>query len=1080
MQEKRKVSKPAASKGGKKRLICDLHIHSKYSRATSGECLPEYLDLWARRKGIGLVGTGDFTHPAWRALLAETMEPAEEGLYRLKADRRLPDITAGGQPAPRFVITGEISSIYKKNGRTRKVHNVILLPSLEAAEKLALRLEAIGNLHSDGRPILGLDSRDLMEITLEACPEAMLIPAHIWTPHFSLFGAFSGFDTIEECFGDMTPHIHALETGLSSDPPMNWRLSALDGYRLVSNSDAHSPSKLGREANIIEMECSYPALVRALSDPGDRAFRGTLEFFPEEGKYHLDGHRACGQRLTPEQTEQAQGRCPACGRKITIGVLHRVEQLADRPEGYVPDHAPAFERLVPLPEVIAASTGFTVASARVARQYEAMLQTLGPEFSILRELPLEAIERAAGPCVAEGIRRVRAGRLTLLAGYDGEYGKIEILNPAEIKQLSGQMSFLGAAVPARPARKAASARRAPAGQPPEPTGPDRRQGADGALAGLNGEQRAAVMARERAVAVVAGPGTGKTKTLVARIQYLVEQGVDPAGIMAVTFTNQAAGEMRQRLEAALGTAPVQAMTIGTFHAICLRQLTAQRGRVLIVDEGEALLMAEETTQALNEKLSPRALLQGVSRLKNGMEPGIPMEAAEAYQRRLEAYGVLDFDDLLLEALALEEAARGVTHLLVDEFQDMNRMQYRLMRAWSAAAQSVFVIGDPDQAIYGFRGADPQCFEHFFADFPGAQAIRLNRNYRSTPQVLGCALAAIAQSGPEQDKRRLTPNQGDGARVRWLSAGDEFGQALFVTKEINRMTGGIDMLDTHTLARDRDSDKVRSFSEIALLYRTHRQAELMEKCLRQEGIPYTVAGRDDLLEQAEARGAAAFFRSLLYPGDRAALITCLRQALGVKKKTAESYAALAVGEAAPEALALDPGIARYHELARAYGPRADRESPQRLLTDWARDMALADSPAMERLIHMAVFDGRMEPFLRKLALGGESDLVRSAQAAYLSDAVSLMTLHGAKGLEYPVVFLCGANEGLIPLDTPGRRGDPEEEKRLFYVGLTRAKEELIVINWSKPSPYLSRFPAALVKRGRAQEGPARQGRQLSFL
>ena len=1061
-------------------MICDLHIHSKYSRATSGECLPEYLDLWARRKGIGLVGTGDFTHPAWRALLAEAMEPAEEGLYRLKADRRLTDFMAGGQPAPRFVITGEISSIYKKNGRTRKVHNMILLPSLEAAEKLALRLEAIGNLHSDGRPILGLDSRDLLEITLEACPEALLIPAHIWTPHFSLFGAFSGFDTIEECFGDMTPHIHALETGLSSDPPMNWRLSALDGYRLISNSDAHSPSKLGREANILDTEYSYPALISALSDPLDKTFRGTLEFFPEEGKYHLDGHRACGQRLTPEQTEQAQGRCPACGRKITIGVLHRVEQLADRPEGFIPEQAPAFERLVPLPEVIAASTGFTVASARVTRQYEAMLQTLGSEFAILRELPLEAIEKAAGPCIAEGIRRVRAGRLTLLAGYDGEYGKIEILNPADIKQLSGQMSFLGATAPSKREKKTAEARNAPARRQAEMPGTAAQQPETGALAGLNEEQRTAVTAGARAVAVVAGPGTGKTKTLVARIQYLVEQGADPSGIMAVTFTNQAAGEMRQRLEAALGTAPVQAMTIGTFHAICLRQLTAQRGRVLIVDEGEALLMAEETTQALNEKLSPRALLQGVSRFKNGMEPGIPMEAVEAYQQRLAAYGVLDFDDLLLEALALDEAAPGVTHLLVDEFQDMNRMQYRLMHAWSAAAQSVFVIGDPDQAIYGFRGADPQCFDRFFADFPDAQAVRLNRNYRSTPQVLGCALAAIAQSGPEQDKRRLTPNQADGARVRWLSSGDEFGQALFVTKEINRMTGGIDMLDTHTLARDRDSDRVRSFSEIALLYRTHRQAELIEKCLRQEGIPYTVAGRDDLLEQGEARGAAAFFRSLLYPGDRAALITCLRQALGVKKKTAESYAALAVGEAAPEALALDTGIVRYQELARAYGPRVDRESPQRLLTDWARDMALADSPAMERLIHMAVFDGQMELFLRKLALGGESDLVRSAQASYLSDAVSLMTLHGAKGLEYPVVFLCGANEGLIPLDAPGRRGDPEEEKRLFYVGLTRAKEELIVINWSKPSPYLARFPSALVKRGRAQEGPARQGRQLSFL
>ena len=1060
-------------------MICDLHIHSKYSRATSGECLPEYLDLWARRKGIGLIGTGDFTHPAWRALLKETMEPAEEGLYRLKPDKRLPDGTAGGQSAPRFVITGEISSIYKKNGRTRKVHNVILLPSLEAAEKLALRLEAIGNLHSDGRPILGLDSRDLLEITLDACPEGLLIPAHIWTPHFSLFGAFSGFDTIEECFEDMTPYIHALETGLSSDPPMNWRLSALDGYRLISNSDAHSPAKLGREANLIEMEYSYHALARALSDPQDQSFRGTLEFFPEEGKYHLDGHRPCGQRLTPEQTEQAQGRCPACGRKITIGVLHRVEQLADRPEGFVPEHAPAFERLVPLPEIIAASTGFTVASARVTRQYEAMLQALGPEFTILRTLPLDVIERAAGPCVAEGIRRVRAGQLTLLAGYDGEYGKIEILNPAEIKQLSGQISFLGAAAPSKREKKTAAVRAAPARRQAETPETAAQQPETGTLAGLNEEQRAAVTAGARAVAVVAGPGTGKTKTLVARIQYLVEQGANPAGITAVTFTNQAAGEMRQRLEDALGSDPVRAMTIGTFHAICLKQLTAQRGQVMLLDEGEALLLAEETVESLGEKLSPRALLQGVSRFKNGMDPEIPMEAVEAYQRRLAGYGVMDFDDLLLAGLDSAAAPLDVSHLLVDEFQDMNSTQYRLMRAWSAAAQSLFIIGDPDQAIYGFRGADSQSFDRFFADFPDAQMIRLNRNYRSTPQVLGCALAAIADKGPEQDKRQLIPSRKDGARVRCLSAGDEFGQALFVTKEINRMTGGIDMLDTHTLARDSVPDQARSFSDIALLYRTHRQAEMLEKCLRQEGIPYTVAGRDDLLQQQEARGAAAFFRSLLYPGDRAALITCLRQAMGVKKKAAESYAALDTGEAIPETLAQDPGILRYGQLAQAYGPRLEQEAPQKLLAAWAQDMGLTASTSMDRLIHMAVFDERMEPFLRKLALGGERDLVRSAQATYLSDAVSLMTLHGAKGLEYPVVFLCGANEGLIPLEAPGRRGDPEEERRLFYVGVTRAKEELIVLNWSAPSPYLAQFPAALIKRGRAQEGPQRQVRQISF-
>ncbi len=1063
-------------------MICDLHIHSKYSRATSGECLPEYLDLWARRKGIGLVGTGDFTHPAWRALLAETLEPAENGLYRLKADKRLPDGTAGGQPMPRFVITGEISSIYKKGGRTRKVHHVILLPSLESAEKLALRLEAIGNLHSDGRPILGLDSRDLLEITLEACPDAMLIPAHTWTPHFSLFGAFSGFDTIEECFDDMTPYIHALETGLSSDPPMNWRLSALDGYRLVSNSDAHSPAKLGREANLIDMEYSYAALARALSDPEDRSFQGTLEFFPEEGKYHLDGHRACGQRLTPEQTEQAQGRCPACGRKITIGVLHRVEQLADRPEDFVPEHAAAFERLVPLPEVIAASTGFTAASARVTRQYEAMLQTLGPEFTILRELPLGMIEQTAGPCIAEGIRRVRAGQVTLLPGYDGEYGKIEILNPAEIKQLSGQMSFLGAAMPVKRPGRAMSKGSVPARKPVEPEKePMHLQKAEktGALEGLNEQQRSAVTSRAPAVAVVAGPGTGKTKTLVARIRYLVEQGAEPAGITAVTFTNQAAGEMRQRLEAALGPEPVRAMTIGTFHAICLKQLTEQRGRIWLLDEGEALMLAEETAQGLDGKLSGRALLQGVSRYKSGLEPEIPLEAIEAYQRRLADYGVLDFDDLLLEALSASAIPR-VTHLLVDEFQDMNRAQYRLMRAWSGAAQSVFIIGDPDQAIYGFRGADSQCFDRFFADFPEAQSIRLNRNYRSTPPILGCALAAIADKGPEREQRRLIPSRADGARVRCLRAGDEFEQALFVAKEINRMTGGIDMLDAHSLAGDREPDGARSFSDIALLYRTHRQAEILERCLRQEGIPYTVAGRDEFLEQPEVRGAAAFFRSLLYPGDRAALITCLRQGMGVKKKAAETYAARAAGEEASEVLAQDPGILRYEQLAQAYGPQLEQQPPQKLLTAWVRDMGLTASPAMERLIHMAVFDRKMDLFLRKLALGGESDLIRSAQATYLSDAVSLMTLHGAKGLEYPVVFLCGANEGVIPLDAPGRRGDPEEEKRLFFVGLTRAKEELIVLHGPRPSAYLACFPSALVKRGRVQEGPQRQGRQLSFL
>lgn len=322
--------------------IADLHIHSRFSRATSKEGDAPHLDLWARYKGIGVVGTGDFTHPAWRQELGEMLVPAEEGFYTLRPELRLEGAPANA-PDPRFVITGEISTIYKKNGRTRKVHHVILLPSLEAAESLSQKLEAIGNLHSDGRPILGLDSRDLLEIVLETCPEAVYIPAHIWTPHFSLFGAFSGFDTIEECYEDLTPYVHALETGLSSDPPMNWQVSALDGLTLVSHSDAHSPQKLGREADVIDTELSYPAMARAIQT--GEGFAGTLEFFPEEGKYHLDGHRNCRLCLEPSQALELGGRCPVCGKKLTIGVQHRVEELADRPAGFRPANAKPFESL---------------------------------------------------------------------------------------------------------------------------------------------------------------------------------------------------------------------------------------------------------------------------------------------------------------------------------------------------------------------------------------------------------------------------------------------------------------------------------------------------------------------------------------------------------------------------------------------------------------------------------------------------------------------------------------------------------------------------------------------------------------
>ena len=406
--------------------IGDLHIHSRYSRATSKDCTPEHLDLWARRKGIHIVGTGDFTHPAWREELKEKLEPAEDGLYVLKDGYRIKEDPVPGGKIPRFVVTGEISSIYKKNGKTRKVHSLILLPGLEDAEKISARLEQIGNIHSDGRPILGLDCRDLLEIVLELCPRAVYVPAHIWTPHFSMFGAFSGFDTVEECFEDLTPYIHAVETGLSSDPPMNWRVSALDRFQLISNSDAHSPAKLGREANLFDIPLSYEGLYRAIQT--GEGLGGTIEFFPEEGKYHMDGHRKCGLCLTPSETVKYNGKCPVCGRKITIGVSHRIGELADRPEGYVKPGAKPFESLVPLPEVIGASVGRGAAGVKVQREYRRLLAELGPEFEILRNIPPEDIRRAAGDRMAEGIQRLRNGQVECVPGFDGEYGVIRLFD----------------------------------------------------------------------------------------------------------------------------------------------------------------------------------------------------------------------------------------------------------------------------------------------------------------------------------------------------------------------------------------------------------------------------------------------------------------------------------------------------------------------------------------------------------------------------------------------------------------------------------------------------------------------------
>lgn len=398
-------------------FIADFHIHSKYSRATSKDMDVAHITEWAKLKGITLMGTGDFTHHLWLEELKHTLEDTGKGLFVYKGIY--------------FILTSEISSIYSKNGRTYRIHNIVISPSFKTTDKINERLSRLGNLASDGRPILGLDAAELARIIFDIDENCMIIPGHIWTPWFSLFGSMSGFDKIEDCFEEQTTKIFALETGLSSDPAMNWRLSALDRFSLISNSDSHSPSKIGREANVFDCELTYQAIRGALQTKDKKKFLSTIEFFPEEGKYHFDGHRLCGVRFSPEETKSHNGKCPKCAKLVTVGVMNRVEKLADRKEDFVPSGSIPFKHLIPLDEIIAEAKGVSKGAVSVEREYRSIVAKFGTEFAILLRASKEELEKGLPARIAEGVLRVRAEKVQIKAGFDGEYGTISIFEGDE-------------------------------------------------------------------------------------------------------------------------------------------------------------------------------------------------------------------------------------------------------------------------------------------------------------------------------------------------------------------------------------------------------------------------------------------------------------------------------------------------------------------------------------------------------------------------------------------------------------------------------------------------------------------------
>ncbi|HEX8628281.1 MAG TPA: UvrD-helicase domain-containing protein, partial [Catenuloplanes sp.] len=895
--------------------VADLHIHSRHSRACSRDLTLPNLAWWSRRKGVALLGTGDFTHPAWYDHLRANLHPAEPGLYRLSpeaerdVDRRLPPRLASTEDGAqtRFMLSVEISTIYKRDERTRKVHHLIYLPDLDAVARFNTALGRIGNLAADGRPILGLDSRDLLEITLTASPDGYLVPAHIWTPWFSALGSKSGFDAIADCYGDLAEHIFAVETGLSSDPEMNWRVSSLDRYRLVSNSDAHSPPALAREATQFATDLNYFAVRDALRT-GD-GLHGTVEFFPEEGKYHADGHRACGVNWPPEQTRAAGGSCPECGKPLTVGVLSRVEDLADRPAGSAPAHARAVTHLVQLAEILGEINGVGPKSKTVTGQLHVLVAALGPELHILTRAPLDDIGQAGGELLAEAIGRLRRGQVRRVAGYDGEYGVITLFEPGELRRGGGAEqaeTLFDVPVPHQrvapaPARRAAttpsvqprrrSARTTPPPQPtpPLPAPPSPHEPFEPMLAGmeevgtglldrLDAMQRVAASAPGGPMLIVAGPGTGKTRTLTHRIAYLcAELNVYPEHCLAITFTRRAAEELRARLDGLLG--PVaEDVTVATFHSL-----------------GLAILREHATAAALPADFR---IADDTERAQARAESG---DDDAAFVKLLRQHDLVDLDELvtlpvqvLRDDPALMERYRDRWRwIFVDEYQDVDTDQYELLRLLSPADGNLCAIGDPDQAIYSFRGADVGYFLRFSQDFTDARLVRLTRNYRSSAPILATAVQAIAPTslvrGRRLDPARLDPEAPLVGRYFAASVADE---ADFVVRTVDELVGGV----SH---RSLDSGRVdgraatptggMSFADIAVLYRTDAQAAPIIDALSRAGIPVQKRSHDRLRDRA---GVSAIARELRHAaglgGSLAARVRLTGQVL------AERFAAPTLG------------------------------------------------------------------------------------------------------------------------------------------------------------------------------------------
>ncbi len=1113
-----------------KTFRADLHVHSRFSRATSGRLNVRNLAAWSLIKGLSIMSTGDFTHPAWREeLRRDLVFDDNTGLYRVReqvpVEEEIPGfVRPADTPDPLFLIEAEISSIYKKDGAVRKVHNLVYMPTLESADALSTKLAAIGNITSDGRPILGLDSENLLEMVLETDERGVLIPAHIWTPWFSLFGSKSGFDTLEDCFGSLSSHIFALETGLSSDPDMNRLWSALDRYALVSNSDAHSGENLGREANLFSGQPSYDGLFEALrrtargeaaATDADCVFHGTVEFFPEEGKYHLDGHRACNVVLEPGESMKLGNICPVCGKTLTVGVLHRVMALADRQTPVMPANDPGFVSLFPLPEMLGELLGVGPKSRKVQARQAELVRLFGSELDILHNVP-ESDLRQHWDALGEAVARMRRGDVIREGGYDGEYGVVRVFPEEERKAFvsgryrsaslfaagSGKESSLLDLTSPTPQKDAPAVRvrrkkqeessllaafahaaeqssfSHAAGGKLSPETVSGSSSADPTSFPYSEAQLRAIDAGPHPVLVLAGPGAGKTRTLVGRIQRLRHEGVPAERILAVTFTRRAAAELKERLEQALPDGKLP--DADTLHALALAQWSGE----------QPVVLSEEAARGCFTKANPDADKTFLRRAWAALS--LARERLEAWTRgqaentelalslqRYRAYkterGLADYTDLLehwLRQLVSGEARPLWSDVLVDEIQDFSPLQIALVHALLPAGRTsgaadgsgFFGIGDPDQAIYGFRGATPDIRAALTSFWPNMETVTLSASHRSAAGIL---LSASSLLGPRAACGQLTPTRTTNASLHLFNAPDGKKEAAWIADQIANLLGGTShtLEDARSRTRKAELDTPCSPGEIAVLVRMKALIPPLRAALDRRGIPCSVPEAAPFWEDPAtalllALAGAHFGIPLPFP--EAPMPPVLPDSL-TAALWEKGPSALLKGDPVPPFDALFRESAAFIGLTRAY--REHKNWPD--LLQWVR-------------------------------LRQDLDLVREQ-----AEQVQIMTLHASKGLEFRAVFLPALEAGLLPFsgmdallhtgaDSDENRlpaADLAEERRLLYVGITRAQDAVFASHADQrqlyghmlrlsPSPFLADLPD-LFQRSRLIRHTQKIAKQISL-